>query len=164
LISEISIVCQLVEVWTRRSCLSVRVGVAAFVAAQESDARQVSMAIDGEIERDENKAAAILYVGAAEKSDVDEMLSMISPITRKKQGDDAIRRIFTKIQIPLFSHAKVNMDTCVQTPINDQDGTTGSMFACTLNLPNYGAVTAHITVLNEGGSYVSAVDFTDKSH
>jgi hypothetical protein len=50
------------------------------VAAQESDARQVSMAIDGEIERDENKAAAILYVGAAKKSDVEGMLSMISPI------------------------------------------------------------------------------------
>ncbi|WP_158883382.1 hypothetical protein [Rhodanobacter sp. L36] len=89
---------------------------------------------------------------------------MISPITRKKQGDDAIRRIFTKIQIPLFSLTKIDMDACVQTPINDPDGTTESMFACPLNMKNLGVVIAHIMVLNEDGSYVSAVDFTEKSH
>jgi hypothetical protein len=56
------------------------------------------------------------------------------------------------------------MDACVQTPINDPDGTTGSMFACPLNMKNLGVVIAHIMVLNEDGSYVSAVDFIEKSH
>lgn len=138
--------------------------VPASVAAQKSDMDDVTMALDGEIARLENEAVAILFVDAAAKSDLEEMLSMTSPITRKQMGDDKIRKIYVHLEIPMFSASKVHLDACAKTPINDPDGVTGTFFSCPLNSKKYGQVTANITVLNEGDSYVSTVSFLLQSN
>ncbi len=133
------------------------------VSAQEEDMQKVTNALDAKTKAMENKAVAMLYVDAAQRSDINQMLSLTSPITRKMVGDNKIRQIYVKLHVPIFSESKPDLDLCHQEQINDPNGTTGSLFSCILNTKDLGKIVTIITVLNEGFSYVSEVKFAQDS-
>jgi len=136
--------------------------ITALASEQESDRQQLGTAIEAKIKALEHKAVASLYISAAEEPNLEKMLDMTSPVTRRNYGDDKLRKILTDVQIPIFFEAKLDITSCNNTPINDPDGTTGTEFVCDLKTKTYGDLTATIFVLEEQSNYVASVLFAPK--
>jgi len=97
------------------------------------------------------------FVKAAKADDIDKMLALTSPVTRKKMGDAALRDMYAKEYVVLFTKLLPNMsDGGSNIFISADRGGPGWVFRKQLSDGKGKTAILDFAVLKEQGSYYLA--------
>lgn len=103
------------------------------------------------------------FIGAAKAKDVEKMLEITSPVTRKQAGDEALRTLYTKDTISLFQIFSKMSEGGNNEYVKDEAGSEGWIFKKTFTNVDGQTAPIYIVVLKENGKlYVTSIGLWQK--
>jgi hypothetical protein len=91
------------------------------------------------------------FIEASRRSDIEGMLALTSPITREKQGDDFLRKLYLEQYVLLFTEFLETSKGGENQLINRPTGERGWLFTRTLMSADGKNIPIYMIVLEENG-------------
>jgi hypothetical protein len=106
----------------------------------------------------EYEAAMTAFVKAAKAGDIEAMVKLTSPVTRKQQGDDHLRKMYAADTVPLFAMFPDMSAGGTNEYVKDESGAEGWIFRKSFSNKEGKSAPLIIVVLKEeGAAHVSAL-------
>jgi len=98
------------------------------------------------------------FMKAAKEKNIDKMLSLTSPVTRKQAGDDNLRKLYAEEYVLMFKLLPNLSRGGSSTFVGSQDGGPGWIFKKQLSNDEGKSMAINVVVLKENGAlYLSSL-------
>lgn len=141
----------------RTICLSAMLIAAIPAYSQQSDLTGLILGM-AENNPIEYQSVMEQFVAASKASDIERMIALTSPITRKQQSEDTLRTLYKEQYVLMFTLFPNISQGGGNTLVNDPSGSHGWIFTRTASSNDGKDLPIYVVVLEEDGNkYVSAV-------